>query len=271
MKQEFQHIKNTSRSINNGKLCIWEHPVLLIIIAFCLFLVYSFISFLYQELALRGFGDFEQTLFSLLLLICIVGGSLMYATRTQHHFIKTRWYGAKGAIYIFVGIFVCIALAFGAQYLIKTFAHLSAAVQTTTNQKTIFLLLHSGTGSFIWMMLSGMILGPVMEEIIFHFLIIGPRTFKGHERNKAVYYALIATSCVLFMYAHLGKILFTTSSWTTLAGGMTLLSQVIQYGLVTALLTYVYVETSDIRMSIGAHIGYNAVSTIVNAISVALL
>lgn len=122
------------------------------------------------------------------------------------------------------------------------------ATNVSQNQENLNSYMNSPV-SFIFVALLAIIIGPIIEEMVFRYLIMRPTP----AQRKWVRWVLNSLSVSLFTLAHLAEQLFNTSLFN-------LINISGSYFILAGVLTYVYAKYRNLWLNIAIHASWNVLA-----------
>lgn len=118
---------------------------------------------------------------------------------------------------------------------------------------------NSSKSGAIYLFLASVIAGPVIEEFLNWFLIIGPNPRGNYHIKKSAYRIRIIISILIFASLHMVPQLEYVNSLSSLE---LFLLDSLPYIAISIVLSYIYVHTQDIKVSIFTHMVHNFIDSI---------
>ena len=184
----------------------------------------------------------------IILTIALIFPTLIWMLKTQRNYAKVKFSLKHRIILVIVGI-----------VLMSIFGNIEiGSTSQVTNDHIIDDVIHSGNTGLTFMILA-VLIGPIMEEFLCRFMIIGPNPIGERYIHKWIYFIRILIGSVIFALLHLTPNLITGN--LSDIGQMLLgVAPQLEAGLILA---YLYVHTQDIRVSIFTHVIYDLIGVII--------
>lgn len=141
-----------------------------------------------------------------------------------------------------------------------TIYHYSQHVPTvSTNQKTLDTLFQASSATLCWAIVLSVIIGPLIEEMIFRVLLIGPKATKTIVPTRKHRAAMAIISFVLFTVVHVAD-QWMSLKWQDPTAVSSAITATVQYGTLAGMLTLNYWSHGDWRRTLMLHVIWNIIA-----------
>lgn len=180
--------------------------------------------------------------------------AFIWSLKKQNQYSKVRFnvgYRCLWVVFGIIGTFILPMIAVIPEIILR-------ASVISKNQQMINTASNSKPGAIYLFLVAG-IAGPIIEEFLNRFLIIGPNPRDNYYITKSAYRTRIIISILVFTLLHMLPQLENIDNLLSLEQ---FLLNSLPYLVMSIVLSYVYVHTQDIRVSIFTHMGHNLITSI---------